>query len=147
MRRRAAHHGGLLVLVLALGPACFWEGHSGLDASALEAFDFEAYRRALEGYCQNEADQAALAAPELDLEAEVTACSYECLLSELVSTCITRCVEDEVGLSEECARCYGDNSACAMEHCINDCLDGDSPACADCRDLHCTPAFEACTGE
>ncbi|MFH1809462.1 MAG: hypothetical protein ABIJ09_12005 [Pseudomonadota bacterium] len=129
-----------------LAPSCFWEGRSGLDPAAFEVFDFENYQRAIVGYCQNDADQAALTDPALDLEAEVSACSYECLLNELMSTCVTRCVQDEVGLTEECARCYGDNTECVLHNCINDCVDGNSPACTTCRDQYCTAAFEACSG-
>ena len=146
MRRRAAPTVGLLALALGLAPACFWEGRSGLDAGAFAALGFEDYRRSLVGYCQNEADQARLTDPELDLEAEVTACTYDCLLEEQVSPCITGCVVHNVGLTEECARCYGDVTKCSMDSCINDCLDSDSPACTTCRDLYCTPAFEVCTG-
>lgn len=62
--------------------------------------------------------------------------------------CVTECVQAEVGISTECATCFGDVAGCGVE---NGCLgcenDSCSASCLGCLNGGaCLDALDACTG-
>lgn len=60
---------------------------------------------------------------------------------------IAMCVEDDIGLSTECASCFGETTQCTIDNCLAECVDPLSDECATCRATNCDPAFEACAGD
>lgn len=161
--RRAFFICGLVLLT-----SCFWEGRSGLDAAALDFFqdaasadaccedvvgldnptlDAHSPDTALPGdLCQNSSDQAIYADPQIDVDAAVETCATSCGLSPDIAGCTATCVVDATGLSEDCAGCYGGVTGCTMQNCIPACFNAASAECISCRQEHCTPAFDHCTG-
>jgi len=139
---------------------CIWEGESGLDPDFFEFFKTDAGSEpdassdndggepddveVVLDACQNGTDRATFDATDVD--AEVESCVSSCAFDTDIGSCTAACVETATGLSSTCASCYGKAAACALDNCLNDCMNPDSTACASCRDSYCTKAFDACTG-
>lgn len=57
-----------------------------------------------------------------------------------------RAVSNLVGLSAQCASCYGDAYICGWHSCLTDCM-RESPKCDTCLAEHrCSQDCDACTG-
>jgi len=94
------------------------------------------------GACTNDADQAVL--DDDTLENSMQGCITQCIGKPV--TCLTNCIVDETGLSEECAACFAESVACAMEHCADVCIGNPgSPECKQCRLENCGPALQECS--
>lgn len=71
-----------------------------------------------------------------------------CVFTEVVP-CIAECLEEEVGLPQDCGACIGLITECILQECISDCTDPESPDCAVCIEAagaECNPLFEPCAG-
>ena len=88
--------------------------------------------------CLSAEDQAIIADPATD--AAIEACGFSCLAGGPCECLVN------LGFSEGCATCYGDNIACAAGACLDACLDSASAECRTCVNDKCLPAFDACTG-
>jgi hypothetical protein len=94
------------------------------------------------GACTNAADQAVV--DETDVAAEAEACGRDCFGGGM---CVTECMRDDVGLSMECASCFGDTAECTRDNCLTACLGTDEARCTMCRrEAGCLGDFEACSG-
>jgi hypothetical protein len=94
------------------------------------------------GACTNSADMAAIDA--MDTAAVAESCGRSCFGRE---TCVTECVRDMLGVSMECAQCFGDTGSCTTENCLTACLGGDEARCTSCRrEAGCIEEFETCSG-
>ena len=95
------------------------------------------------GACTNTADETIIC--EAGFPAAVQACGTSNLGD---AEAIAMCVEDDIGLSTECASCFGETTQCTIDNCITQCgTDPLGDACTDCRATNCDPAFEACAGD
>ena len=74
-------------------------------------------------------------------------CGLGCLGDPDSEACAVECVQDETGLSRDCASCYADAVDCAINNCLAPCaMDPSSWECAACRDDFCRDDFEFCSG-
>lgn len=74
--------------------------------------------------------------------------SFNCLLGD-IAPCVAGCLEDELGLPQDCGICVGRATECILSLCIGDCTNPDSAECSACIDgagPECDPSFEACAG-
>jgi len=56
------------------------------------------------------------------------------------------CIEEQTGLSGDCASCFGLTIACVFAECLPQCFDPTSTECLECRAAECDAAFSACSG-
>ncbi len=96
------------------------------------------------GACDNDADFDVLAAVEAQLSDIIGGCVMPCFGQGVA--CYTTCVQDATGLSDGCADCFGQVMDCTVANCAFQCIDSGSPACADCQENKCAPAFLECAG-
>ena len=97
-----------------------------------------------EGACTNASDLAVFEARSSEIETVIGNCVTPCILTG--ETCYTECVRDELGLTDECAACFGAIMQCTATNCMFQCMDATNPECETCRDTNCSPAFEECSG-
>ena len=89
--------------------------------------------------CTGPADRGILDDPATD--DAIRDCGLSCLSGGACS-----CLVD-LGLTEGCAACYGDNIKCAAVNCISQCSsDSNSPECGACVTSNCDPGFGKCRG-
>jgi hypothetical protein len=104
------------------------------------------------GACTNAADGALLDSDEKfdGVVAEATTCGMTALTKPAAEQqqFALDCVKTETGLSEGCATCFAESTACTIEECVAQCAADPSPqGCIDCReDKGCTPDFFTCSG-
>lgn len=98
-----------------------------------------------QGACDNPADMDVFEGTP-DLSDKVSKCVMSCIMNPDVAGCSKTCIQDATGLSSGCSQCFGDVVACTVKKCMMQCIDSGSPACADCREKNCGPAFEECAG-
>ena len=96
-----------------------------------------------EAACDNKDDIVIIANGQDALTEVMKNCALNCLGEEL---CATDCVTKDLGVSAECAGCFGSNIACTMKNCALQCLNADDPNCLECQEKHCMDAFEVCAG-
>ena len=60
-------------------------------------------------------------------------------------TCMSDCIRDAFHLSDVCASCFGQSSACAMSNCKNACMGGEK-SCIACAKKYCLEEGLTCTG-
>ena len=96
--------------------------------------------------CLNENDLPLLCDSLFNAEVQICATAA---VGDCVET--SRCVQDSTGASKDCADCYGETTACTLEHCIAPpafCATTPfSAECVACREEFCVPAFDACRGD
>ncbi len=66
-----------------------------------------------------------------------------------VPQCVAECLEEEVGLPQDCGVCVGLVTNCILRDCIGDCTNPESPACDTCvaeATPACNEVFEPCGG-
>lgn len=122
---------GLCLLVPASG--CFFEeGGSGGSSGGGGAMDA----------CTNEDDTAVVC--ETGFDAIVASCATDANgQGPETAECL---VEEDLG--PDCADCYGVATQCTFDNCLSQCADDPTgDACTNCRNDHCIPAFDSCTGE
>ena len=75
-----------------------------------------------------------------------TGCGTGCFFAGNQGQCIADCYQDELGVTGECASCFGESGACAISNCAGECAGGaDSENCLNCvEDSGCTVNFTAC---
>jgi len=74
-------------------------------------------------------------------------CSVECLSSDDFASCVSECLQgDALGLSDNCADCWGQEALCTKYHCTLPCLDPGSDACKRCSISSCGHEFKLCSG-
>lgn len=82
------------------------------------------------------------------LDTTTTCTLGACLLESDLAGCVGACVEEETGLSADCAFCFGLASLCVVENCTSECqADPESAECEACQvDADCGGTFEDCAG-
>jgi hypothetical protein len=101
-----------------------------------------------DGACTNSADQGIIdMLGSAGLEAAITDCGTGCFFaSGDKAQCVIDCMTDDIGLSAECAGCFGLVTGCALEHCALDCINA-GPGCDQCMaEFGCQDDFPACSG-
>lgn len=98
------------------------------------------------GACENEGDIAALGAIADRIEEVIGNCARNCAFGGDVANCATACVEQDAGVSNACASCFGEVTQCTVASCALQCISPSSAQCTQCRADNCDPAFEACAG-
>lgn len=97
----------------------------------------------MDGACQSAADEAILQSGAVD--AAMQECLPECM--DEPASCAADCLVEKVGLSAECALCFGQDMVCVFEQCMTECMGGPmSAACTKCRKEKCGPSFAQCAG-
>jgi hypothetical protein len=91
--------------------------------------------------CLNEGDQAILAMIDIEMIANGCGTSNVGDVAGAVA-----CVEEQSGISTDCASCFGLTIGCVFEQCLPACFDAASTECVDCRTTNCDPPFLACSG-
>ena len=93
--------------------------------------------------CDNENDILILADGQADLTETMKDCALSCLGEE---ACAKECVIKELGVSNDCAGCFGANIACTMKNCALHCMDPNNDKCAECQEENCNADFNECAG-
>ena len=93
----------------------------------------------------NEDDIALYESP---LYAEATkTCTGECLMDADPKTCGSLCYQQELGLSVDCADCFGGHFECITTACSVECVDNTDPAlCTPCIYKRCSQGLADCSG-
>ncbi|CAD7962243.1 unnamed protein product [Amoebophrya sp. A120] len=73
----------------------------------------------------------------------MTTCGKQCWGAE---ACVATCVDKEEHYSQPCATCFGQLGQCSRDHCMLQCMNGNTPACAACERKYCVQPFSECTG-
>lgn len=66
-----------------------------------------------------------------------------------VAPCVAECLEEEVGLPQDCGLCVGLVTECILRACLADCTDPESTACDECVAAvsdECNEVYEPCAG-
>ena len=66
-----------------------------------------------------------------------------------VAPCVAECLEEEVGLPQDCGLCVGLVTECILRACLTDCTDPESTACDECVAAvtdECNEVYEPCAG-
>ena len=111
-----------------------------------------------EGACTNQEDLAIVCAPEFVDEAWSCASRTfgRCGLgaggqggdpSECRSEIASECLREDMGMSTDCAECFGDMTACVMASCESCFFGVDTQECHVCRAENCNDALYSCTGD
>ena len=84
---------------------------------------------------------------QVDASAMLLACGTPCIAVVFKDTsCVSKCVAKQIGLSTNCSACFGVFSTCVAKGCLMPCLAGDTaPACGACVESKCAGNFNACT--
>lgn len=102
------------------------------------------------GYCANASDLATLAALDpADIADAAQSCAFGCARPPQGTSpraCIANCMEGELGVSADCADCFGGIGVCVIVNCLGQCFNPSSSACETCRQNNCEPAFRTCAG-
>ncbi len=94
------------------------------------------------GACTNTADTAIVC--DAGFDAAVSTCALNALGQ---GPATSQCLQDDAGLTLECADCYGGVTQCGFDNCVIVCgTDSGSQACRDCVSENCDAAFEECKG-
>ncbi len=88
------------------------------------------------------------------IEDLITLVTEECVIGSgcavmEVAPCVAECLEEEVGLPQDCGLCIGLVTKCILDACISNCTDPESTACGDCVAAvsnECNEVFEPCAG-
>jgi hypothetical protein len=91
--------------------------------------------------CLGEADQAILARIDIEMIANGCGTSNVGDVEGAVA-----CVEEQSGISSDCASCFGLTIGCVFDQCLPACFDATSVECLDCRTTNCDPPFLECSG-
>jgi hypothetical protein len=61
----------------------------------------------------------------------------------------SQCLQQDTGVSDDCADCYGLTTECTVEHCVDaECATAPfGDACTACRVEFCVEAFDECRGD
>jgi hypothetical protein len=95
--------------------------------------------------CVNDADRASLGDAAAVQAAEQT-CGLRCFGGS-DPECNAKCMGMTLGLSNECAKCWGAQIDCVAKNCLTQCIAGaDAPECQTCTAQLCSPALHACSG-
>ena len=80
-------------------------------------------------------------------EAEVINALRNCAGWTCTGECAATCIKKKLGLSVECASCFGGISSCARENCKWECiLSTTSSKCLNCVKRNCEKPFKDCSG-
>ena len=96
------------------------------------------------GACTNADDQAVLQGRAAEATMIVTSCALGCL--NQAETCSTECIQRDLGLTGDCATCFGALVTCTFANCLAVCISPDSADCVACRAANCDDGFETCAG-
>ncbi len=93
--------------------------------------------------CTDEADEGILMEP--GFTDDYASCA-EAASGDGAAT--SMCLQEDTGLSEGCADCFGDYTTCLLANCIGQCLppNQNSEPCMMCLTDNCAPGFEDCAG-
>jgi hypothetical protein len=82
-----------------------------------------------------------------NFDADMTACG-KCMGTNAITNrlCVGTCIAAKEQYTTTCASCFGDLGQCTRDHCMIQCIGGESPACQHCTVSKCVPAFESCSG-
>merc|ERR1712232_686792 len=58
----------------------------------------------------------------------------------------TACMQQEEGVSNSCASCFGSLIHCTASKCMGKCMFGKTPACKACAETNCVDGFKTCSG-
>mmetsp|Transcript_31650 Transcript_31650/g.62760 ORF Transcript_31650/g.62760 Transcript_31650/m.62760 type:complete len:127 (+) Transcript_31650:58-438(+) len=94
--------------------------------------------------CMNDADQAIWNGGGSDnFTSDMDTCGHKCYGAE---QCVTDCVKDAEGYSDECSGCFGALADCTVKKCMTECMLGRSEKCDACVAENCNPGFTDCSG-
>ena len=82
------------------------------------------------------------------LVAEQCVLGQNCAFME-VAPCVAECLEEEIGLPQDCGLCIGLVTECILRACLSDCVDPEATACDECVAAvsdGCNEVFEPCAG-
>lgn len=105
------------------------------------------------GVCDNAADSGAIANAGDSLRSIGGDCGANSCLGQIgnpaaFGACVSACIETNVGVSSECAGCYGGVGECGLSaFCLACSSDTCSQACLDCLNgANCLTELDTCTG-
>jgi len=101
-----------------------------------------------EGACTNPEDMAIIESPDIDVDDVAATCGTGCIADPNPVECTSTCLQEDIGLSEECADCFGGIVFCTIDHCLTQCmLDPEGDPCRTClADAGCIDDFQTCSG-
>ena len=96
----------------------------------------------LENVCLNSGDQKIWDSyGQNDFKTYMTNCGKQC---DGNKDCTTKCVQKNIGYSEDCSECFGAIGECSVKNCFLKCMGGDSPTCEQCIASNCDNSFYLC---
>jgi len=99
------------------------------------------------GSCMNDADLGIIMEMAEGLFDKLPMCAMECMdMPE--SDCATPCVQEQTGLSQDCAQCYAEFGTCTMTNCFPACMESfGTPQCGEClEEAGCDTDLQVCGG-
>jgi len=94
--------------------------------------------------CADAADQAAWTKHKADFAADMSTCGHKCMGA---GSCVSDCIATTDGYTKDCAGCFGALAQCTKDHCLLQCLGGNTPACTACVvKAGCDKDFSTCSG-
>jgi len=73
-------------------------------------------------------------------------CAPQCAKGGNAESCVTECMVSQLGLTHECADCFGLDLTCTMANCKMACLVPSSAYCTKCNQDNCGAAINSCIG-
>ena len=95
------------------------------------------------GACINDADLGLFEEFDGEVLGEY---ALSCVESDDASACVADLLVGDPGFTAECAGCFGDEMACAIDNCLAECTADDMSECDPCVVDNCGEAFEECSG-
>ena len=97
------------------------------------------------GACENGDDLSALMEQEHEVYSVSSDCAMGCIGQD--ASCNSACIGMQLGISDACADCFGQQVDCLIQNCLGQCVtDPESEACLACQNEHCMWAFCECAG-
>jgi len=82
-----------------------------------------------------------------DAGTAATGCMQTCGQQAPLADCVNNCMTQEMGLSADCASCFGELAVCNSTACGAGCVQAPNiQSCIGCRAQQCGVAFQACSG-
>jgi len=97
------------------------------------------------GACNNTGDISKVKNRDTTKETQEQ-CGKQCMLDGDIGTCVGQCMTNQLGISDGCAACFGQEAACTKQHCALRCLNPSSDRCVQCSMQYCAADLATCGG-
>lgn len=95
------------------------------------------------GFCGNAADVQVYKDTKKTMKPDIQGCLIKHIMSD---DDIATCINQKVGLSLGCSKCWVAEAHCTIKYCASPCLNPTSKKCQDCSEQKCFPDCVKCSG-